>query len=362
MRRGKGEEVMGTKSAVVILSVLALIGVGCSDDSEESATTTTTAAGVTGPQRYTVVVDGPSTLGAENLVYGTFFPQTISARPGDTIVFDNRSSNDIHTVTFGVKSDRSDQPPVVLKTGQANPVAFAPCFTTEPARPQLTCPAPPASPPEMTGTGYWNSGIIYPTALPPEAGPKQTTVKLAAGIAPGSHAITCVLHPFMEGTLRVVGSDGDRLTPAQVALAADKELGEAKAQAAALTVPTPAPVANGVEVLSGWGDKLVAVNRFEPETASVKVGQTVSWLSASPYMPHTVSFQPPFQTPAQPNALLPTGTKSGGRFAGGVSHSGAIGPPAEAPSDRFSLVFTKAGTYPYLCILHPGMAGTVQVS
>lgn len=354
---------MGTKCAVVILSVLALIGVGCSDDdSKEAEATTTTAAGVTGPQNYTVVVDGHSTLGAENLVYGSFFPGTVSARPGDTIVFDNRSSNDIHTVTFGVKGDRSDQPPAVLKTGQANPTVFAPCFTTEPARPQLTCPPPTAGAQEFTGSGYWNSGIILPTALPAEAGPKQATVKLAAGIAPGSYAITCVLHPFMEGTLKVVGADGDRLAPAQVALAADRELGEAKIQAAAIAVPKPAPVANGVEVTSGWGDKLVAVNRFDPEAVSVKAGQTVSWLSASGWMPHTVSFQPPFKSPVEPNAFLPTGMKSGGRFSGGVSHSGMIGPPAEAPSDRFSLIFTKAGTYPYLCLLHPGMAGTVQVS
>lgn len=353
---------MGMKRVVVMLAVVALLGAGCGDDdTDEGAATTTTAGAVTGSQNYTVVVDGPSTLGAENLVYGTYFPRMLAARPGDTIVFDNRSSNDIHTATFGVKSDRSDQPPAELANGQINPAAFAPCYTTEPARKNLTCPPPTAGAPEYTGTGYWNSGIIFPTALPAEAGPKQATVKLAPEIPAGSYTFVCTLHPFMEGAVQVVAADGDRLSPAQVTAAADKELAEAKAEAAGIAIPAPAAVPNGAEVISGWGDKLVAVNRFQPETVAVKVGQTVKWRGVSPYMPHTVSFQPPFKSPAEPDALLPAGVKSGGRFGGGVSHSGIFGPPPGYPVDTFSLTFTKAGQYPYLCLLHPGMAGTVRV-
>ena len=353
---------MRMKRAAVMLAVVALLGAGCGDDdADEGAATSTTAGAVTGAQNYTVVVDGPSTLGAENLVYGTYFPRMLAARPGDSIVFDNRSSNDIHTVTFGVKSDRSDQPPAELANGQINPAAFAPCYTTEPARKDLTCPPPTAGAPEYAGKGYWNSGVIMPTALPAEAGPKQATVKLAPEIPAGPYTIVCTLHPFMEGSLQVVAADGDRLSPAQVTAAADKELGEAKADAAGIAIPAPAAVPNGAEVISGWGDKLVAVNRFHPETVAVKVGQTVKWRGISPYMPHTVSFEPPFKSPAEPDALLPAGVKSGGRFGGGVSHSGIFGPPPSYPVDTFSLTFTKAGQYPYLCLLHPGMAGTVRV-
>ncbi len=347
----------------VMLAVVALLGAGCGDDdtSDDAAATTTTAGSVTGPQNYTVTVDGPSTLGAENLVWGAYFPKIVAARPGDTIVFDNRSSNDIHTVTFGVKADRSDQPPAELKNGQANPAAFAPCYTTEPARPDLTCPPPTAGAPEYTGKGYWNSGVLAPTSLPAEAGPKQATVKLAAEIPPGPYTGTCTLHPFMEGTVQVAAADGDRLSPAQVTAAGEKEFADAKAQAGGIAIPAPAAVPNGAEVVSGWGDKLVAVNRFHPETVAVKVGQTVKWRGISPYMPHTVSFEPPFKSPAEPDALLPAGVKSGGRFGGGVSHSGIYGPPPGYPVDTFSLTFTKAGQYPYLCLLHPGMAGTVRV-
>ena len=348
----------------VILSMMALLVGACSDDkADEAATTTTTAAaGLTGPQKYTVVVDGPSTLGAENLVFGAYFPNTIKVRPGDSITYENRSSNDIHTVTFGVKDDRSDQPPTVLKTRQANPAVFGPCYTTEPARPDVTCPPPTAGAPEYAGKGYWNSGVILPTALPAEAGPKTTTVKLAADIAPGQYAVVCALHPNMRSTVSVVAGDAERQNPADVAAAADKELGELKAKAPGIAAPAPPTVTNGVGVVAGWSDKITAVNRFQPETVTVKTGQKVTWKTGSDWMPHTVSFQPPFKSPAEPNALKPSGVISGSKYSGGESHSGIFGPPPDGQTDTFSLTFTKAGKYAYLCLLHPGMAGTVEVS
>jgi plastocyanin len=367
---------MRTRSllSIVALGVVPLlVGTACSSKStgetaakaSDSATTATTAPAVTGPQTYNLVIDGPSTLGAENYVYGAFFPKAVSARPGDTLVFENRGSNDIHTVTFGVKGDRSDSPPLITKTVQANLAVFGPCYTTQPAGPGLlSCPTPPAkgaAAPEYTGQGYWNSGQILFPAAPPEAGPKTATVKLGAGIPAGSYTITCLLHPFMQSTLNVVGSDAERLSPAQVSAAAEKEIGDAKTQAAGLAAPAPASTANGAGVTASWGNQLITVNRFSPATVSIKVGQTVTWTDVSPYMPHTISFNAPFKSPDEPNAFLPTGAKSGSDFAGGVAHSGMIGPKPLLPVDSFSLRFTKAGTYPYLCLLHPGMAGTVQV-
>ena len=354
-----------TLITAVSLSV-ALLGASCrGDDSPESSATTTTGAAASvavGPQNYTVIVDGPSTLGAENFVLGAYFPKTLSVRPGDTVVFDNQSSNDIHTVTFGVKSDRSDQPPIVTPDGQENPAVFKPCYASDGPQPSMkSCPPQAPGTPEFTGRGYWNSGVILPTSLPDAAGPKQATLKLDAATAPGPYTVVCLLHPFMQSTLQVVASDAERQTPDQVAGAADRELAQAKAAAAALTAPPLDQPPNGVAVAASWGDQAAAINRFSPETVTIKVGQTVTWRSLSSWMPHTVSFEPPFTNPSEPNALLPAGARSGARFDGGVSHSGIFGPKPYFPVETFALTFTKAGQYPYLCLLHPGMAGTVRV-
>lgn len=382
----------GSRSFVALVVGVALVAAGCDAEAPQKgslahpaepgasspATTGSTDGaaapkGPSGPQTYTVVIDGPSTLGAENFVYGTYFPKALPVRPGDTVVFDNRSSNDVHTVTLGVKSDRSNQPAVILKSGQVNPAVFGPCATTGAPGPTMEACSPPkgapttaaASPaplPAFTGKGYWNSGAVLFASAPPEAGSKKATVKLADDVAPGPYTVTCLLHPFMEATLAVTGADGERTSPADVAAAADKELGEARAVAARLPAPATTPAGKGATVAASWGDKVVTVNRFSPETTSIKVGQTVAWQSLSPYMPHTISFKPPIPNPDAPNALVPAGTRSGGRFAGGVAHSGVFGPtPLYAGTTTFSLTFTKPGTYPYLCILHPGMAGTVQV-
>jgi plastocyanin len=166
----------------------------------------------------------------------------------------------------------------------------------------------------------------------------------------------------MSHGVTVVGSDAERQSPAQVAATADKELGGLKAQGTSIVIPTAGTGPAGATVASGWSNMIVAVNRFYPETVAIKAGQTVTWKVGSDWMPHTVSFQPPFKSPAEPDAMKPSGVKSGGKYAGGESHSGIFGPPPDGLTDTFALTFTKTGKYPYLCLLHPGMAGTVEVS
>ena len=70
---------------------------------------------------------------------------------------------------------------------------------------------------------------------------------------------------------------------------------------------------------------------FGPVALTVPVGTTVTWTNRDD-IPHTV-----------------------------VSTDGAFKSKALDTDDKFSFVFTKAGTYPYFCSIHPKMTGQIVV-
>ena len=110
-------------------------------------------------------------------------------------------------------------------------------------------------------------------------------------------------------------------------------------------------------VYMGASDMRAMVNRFIPGNVTVKVGESVTFdmaKNAFP-VPHTVTFGPP---PANPFA--PTGDPT--NFQGGALSSGVILPPGFGPPpSSFTVKFTKAGTYSYVCLLHAGMGMVGQV-
>jgi len=70
---------------------------------------------------------------------------------------------------------------------------------------------------------------------------------------------------------------------------------------------------------------------FEPQTLTVPVGTTVTWTNRDD-IPHTV-----------------------------VSTDGVFKSKVRDTDDKFSYTFTKAGTYPYFCSVHPKMTGKIVV-
>ena len=70
---------------------------------------------------------------------------------------------------------------------------------------------------------------------------------------------------------------------------------------------------------------------FGPETLTVPVGTTVTWTNRDD-IPHTV-----------------------------VSTDGVFKSKVRDTDEKFSYTFTKAGTYPYYCSVHPKMTGKVVV-
>jgi len=70
---------------------------------------------------------------------------------------------------------------------------------------------------------------------------------------------------------------------------------------------------------------------FGPPTLTVPVGTTVTWTNSDD-IPHT-----------------------------SVSTEGVFKSKVLDTDEKFSFTFTKAGTYPYYCTIHPKMTGTVVV-
>ena len=70
---------------------------------------------------------------------------------------------------------------------------------------------------------------------------------------------------------------------------------------------------------------------FGPQTLTVPVGTTVTWTNKDD-IPHTV-----------------------------VSTDGVFKSKVRDTDEQFSYTFTKPGTYPYYCSVHPKMTGTVVV-
>ena len=80
------------------------------------------------------------------------------------------------------------------------------------------------------------------------------------------------------------------------------------------------------------GEVSIMKNLFFPETITIKEGETVTWVNKETY----------------------------GHDA--VSDTGLFRSPRMATGEKYSYTFTKAGTYTYICGIHPFMHGTVIVT
>src|SRR4051812_43516595 len=125
------------RKLVVVLVALLLVAVGCGGKPK-------------GPLKYSVDVDAKSTPTAK-VEYSAFFPGSLTVSPGDSVKFRNRSTEAPHTITFGVKPDRSNQPELIGPKG-LNPADVAPCYAKDAPTTRLaTCDTKTL--PQFDGTG-----------------------------------------------------------------------------------------------------------------------------------------------------------------------------------------------------------------
>jgi plastocyanin len=94
---------------------------------------------------------------------------------------------------------------------------------------------------------------------------------------------------------------------------------------------TPTTVATGSAGSGSTVQVIMSNKAYDPATVTIKVGDTVTWVN---------------QDSPQHDVVA-----DNGEFKSSLFDKGGT----------FSFTFTKAGTYPYHCSIHPGMNGTVVV-
>jgi plastocyanin len=282
-----------------------------------------------GPQSFSVDAGTGDATGVATL---KFYPAAITVDAGDTITW--TVAGNAHTISF-------------LTAGQTPP---------SPEDPAAQAPAGGSS---FNGTAFTSSGIKFPA-------PGQDTYALTFPTA-GTYAFHCLIHPGMDGTVTVAAAgtaypqDQAAITAAnQTAEAADIATGHALEASFSPTTTTNDDGSTTYHLAAGVGSGGVSILRFISSTLDVQVGDSVEWTNGDTNgEPHSVSFGP---EPQDPSAMAPSG---GSTYAGSgwVSSGLYVGPPIPAPHS-YSLKFTKAGTYKYICVLHDvvGMTGSITVA
>lgn len=242
-----------------------------------------------------------------------------------------------------------------------------------------TEPPPDTSPFAFDGVRkYVYSGTIFGDP----ANPPTFAIKFEKA---GDYHITCFIHPGMDGEVKVVDS-GTADTQATADARATSEYGAdiaaLKAAAAGQNAkgPTVTKQSDGSSLyevdmigpLGGSNGMRDYIQQFFPAAVNIHQGDSVQWNNPTTD-PHTVSFNlqnsglDPNTT--DPFSVPPTGAADG-TYDGGTEfvHSGILGVEAgggsQSAAETFTLKFTKAGSYSYVCLLHEnqGMTGTVNVA
>jgi plastocyanin len=405
------------KFLCLALAVL-LGGASCGDSgkSKESGVASPTTAAAAGPAEYTIDLEGRTD--AFTGEFGAFFPNTWSARPGDTVTFNLAFASGVpHTVTLGALVDKAvtkleqlgpqasifamenstemlnlpDVFPHKNPTGgppDANQSAGQPCFLATGVPPLSLTGSAPACPkatqPAFDGTqAFYNSGLLSKEG-------DKFSVKLADSTKPGTYAVMCLIHRATMTAKLTVADKGTTIpTPGDVTAAGKKQFD--------MVVSTLTPVAQAAQKLPaekaalGSGDPAhypdLVIAEFGPKSLSIPVGGTVTWnqfsfhtlaLGASESDVGLLGTAPDGSVHLQksaepvgfpvPLSLLEFPQPENGKpvtikytYPGsGFANSGVLGslPPVFI---SFQVKFPKAGTYAYRCLIHPDMKGEVKV-
>jgi plastocyanin len=200
--------------------------------------------------------------------------------------------------------------------------------------------------------------------------------KLTFNVPAGRYTVICGLHLGMTETIDVLPmSEALPKTDAQYQSIAQREV--ARDLAAVADIASEARENNEDQdgtptVLAGAGNRRVANLAFFPAAVTIHVGQKVTFLKTQdPTEPHTVLFgiEPPGEVApliaSGGNTYNGTGTVNSGFLSTKAQYQyyQLAGTPLPVAVTKFTVTFTAAGTWDYICALHDGagMRGKVIV-
>jgi plastocyanin len=347
--------------------VIAVVGAVCAAPAASAKTKVVFAGGPPPTSKLVPALKYPRALDLNG-----YFQNRVKIHVGDSVrwIFSRRV---VHTVTFLPQTATVDVPdPTHPYTGFAD-AAGAPFWFN--GQPSLEIPPQNAFPQgggSTDGTQYRTSGLSAPTFKP-----YQLTFTKA-----GTFAYLCMIHPGMEGSVRVVGANRPIPSARADRKTRTAELTRALARARQLAKFKP----KGNRVVAGHDSVPVSWFRFFPSRRTIRAGQTVHFSISSDSEIHTVAFGPaayraalakelvmvqpqpsgPPRLQFNPQIFLPsdptlppyTGTNHGNGFLNtGVMDTD----PASPPPPSADITFTTPGTYRFECTVHPGMRARIRV-
>jgi plastocyanin len=307
-----------------------------------------------GTQARTVLVDHEEDQFATSML--AYFPDSIDARPGDTIVFRQTWTGEPHSVTMGTEVDKlgklvkpfvklfkksgyeglPDPPPKPIQklenrlpwmtddNGNTAQNGAQPCFlrrSLPPKKESKSCTKAQQQQPAFNGRyKYYNSGFIPYQG----SGSNTYTVKIAADAKPGAHYFYCNYHgEFMSGYLHIKPKGAKVATQSQLTARAQREIdvftrpllkAYRDAQRERYPIPDSAAAdAKRLGVARTHNGKLYAhawlagvgseksgitdnsqIDEFVPKRLHAKVGHPLTWVVIGQ---HTLSFNVPTYFP-----------------------------------------------------------------
>jgi plastocyanin len=294
-----------------------------------------TADGGKSARTWTVQVGSES---SDQAIQGmAFLPENIYVNAGDKVTW-RANSAEIHTVTF-------------LAEGQS-------LESTQPFNPMRPEFISQIGGKDYDGVSYYNSGIFTNVS---DTGFKQVKKYTLRFPNEGDFTYYCLVHGMaMKGTVHVRAAGTEYpYSQSQYNRQADKQeraiLRDGHQQwDAARDWVDKQEAAGGPDkhvVIAGTDNGTSMVMRYVHQKIEVRVGESVTFVNIGMGAPHTVTFG---TEPA--NFLDPSGDPKA--YSGGDLNSGLM--PMKT---SFTVTFTKAGEFDYICALHDfmGMVGTVEV-